>query len=565
MSEREPSPLRRAIVAVRRGGVAELALALRRRRRLAQLRSMDSARQYRAFLRRHFGHGIPNARPCDARWKVFVLGASGDAGLDATRASLREAGAPATLELVPPGTPLPPAGDVDFVTAVAAGDRFVPGALAALTHAARHAGADVLSYADEDRVDSNGERTRPLLKPAWSPLLSLTWPGTYPGSPAAVPAALFHAAQGASEAPHSWVSLVLGAAAAADRVCHLPVPLLSRVDRAGDPLLGTEAHRLDAARASQRRRGWGVDVEPGDRPGIARLRGVSAATATISVIVPTRDLPDLFVPLADELVRRREESRLELIFVDHLTTDPRAAAQLTALASSGAARVLRDDGPFNYSRLVNRGAREATGELLLLLNNDVELPRENWIEPLARAATLPGVAAAGTLLRYPDGIVQHGGIALGIGTVAGHLGKRDSVRHDLPWVGVDVAREVSAATAACLMIRREDFVAAGGFDERELGVSYNDVDFCLRLQAAGRRVVYEPAAALVHHETKTRDPVVDPRETRAVRERWGRRLDEDPYVPPGAWRLDEEAHLELWDRRSFLPRVLRADGTALDA
>jgi GT2 family glycosyltransferase len=193
-------------------------------------------------------------------------------------------------------------------------------------------------------------------------------------------------------------------------------------------------------------------------------------------------------------------------------------------------------GPFNFSDLSNRGAAAATGPVLLFLNNDVEVLEPGWLGEMVRHALRPDVGAVGAKLLYPDRTIQHGGVVLGLDTVLGHghLGMPDS--DPGYFARMVLAHEVSAVTGACLAIRAEVFAAMGGFDAQVLRVAFNDIDLCLKLRAAGYRIVWTPFARLVHHESKSRGPEDTPEkrarfdaELRALRERWGPQLRRDPY------------------------------------
>jgi GT2 family glycosyltransferase len=525
---------------------------MRRRIRSARLAGMPAAEQYGRWLALH---EAPSAS-CSEPFLVLVFSGPETTAEDVrvTERSVDAAGAPSRVLPVPPGAPLPDAEGEAKVVAVGAGDRFAPGALATLA-AAAGPGERSLAYADEDRAGPGGARVRPFLKPAWSPFLSLTLPAVYPGAPFVIPAATWRSvreAAGGTDAP--WPDAVLRAGEHADRITHVPRPLLTRRTAAGvDPLLGAPEAAAEAARRSVRRRGWTAALAAGSLPGTLRLHA-TGAVPPVSALLLTRDLPELLVPLGRSLLAQRERVPLDLVVVDHRTRDPRALAFLDHLAREGHARVLRDDGPFEYSRLVNLAAREATGDLLLLLNNDVEPLGEDWIETLAGAALIPGAGAAGPLLLYPDGTVQHGGVDLGVGTGVDHAGRHRPPEEEPPWVPVGVAREVSAVTGACLMIRRDAFRAAGGLDERRFPVSYSDVDLCLRLAAEGIATVYEPAARLVHHETRTRTPRLDPAEVRAFRRRWRARLEDDPHSAPARFRLAPSSWLDPWQRLPLRPR-----------
>jgi GT2 family glycosyltransferase len=187
----------------------------------------------------------------------------------------------------------------------------------------------------------------------------------------------------------------------------------------------------------------------------------------------------------------------------------------------------------------NLAAREAKGEVLLFLNNDIEVVAPNWIEAMLEHAQRPEVGAVGAKLVYPDGTVQHAGVVVGIGGFADH-----AFRHlDGGAPGylhlASLVRDVSAVTGACMMVRRQVFESLGGFDER-LRVAFNDVDFCLRLGERGLGVVYTPHAVLTHHESASRGALHPRSEYLFMRRRWGELVARgDPFYNPNL-TLDRE-------------------------
>src|SRR5207302_1634861 len=175
-------------------------------------------------------------------------------------------------------------------------------------------------------------------------------------------------------------------------------------------------------------------------------------------------------------------------------------------------------GPFNFARINNAAARAARGDFLLFLNNDVEVRTPGWMEAMLEQALRPEVGAVGARLLFPEGFVQHAGVVLGLGGIAGHPGRLLAPSSGGYHRSFDVVHDYSAATAACLLLRRALFLEAGGFDEDRLPVGFNDVDLCLRLRQRGLLIVYTPFAELLHHESLSRGPRVDDDEVRVMRE-----------------------------------------------
>jgi GT2 family glycosyltransferase len=225
--------------------------------------------------------------------------------------------------------------------------------------------------------------------------------------------------------------------------------------------------------------------------------------------------------------------------VDNQSADPEALAYLAKIAGHPAVRVLRHDRPFNYSAINNFAARQAQGEMLCLLNNDTEVISPDWLEEMAGHLLQARVGAVGARLLYPDGRVQHGGVAVGPGGCADHL-HADLARAEPGYCRrAVIAQELSAVTAACMLTWKHLYERLGGLNERALPVAFNDVDYCLRLQDAGYRVVYAADAELHHHESASRGIDSTRRERRrAVREvnymraQWRERMRHDPYYNP---------------------------------
>jgi GT2 family glycosyltransferase len=192
--------------------------------------------------------------------------------------------------------------------------------------------------------------------------------------------------------------------------------------------------------------------------------------------------------------------------VDNQSTDTDTLSYLTHLQESGTARILRYDAPYSWSGIHNASVPLANGQLVCLLNNDVEVIAPEWLREMVRHTLRPGIGVVGAKLLYKDGTVQHGGVILGIwGLGAGHSHKH--LPGDAPGYHgrAAVVHNISAVTGACMMFRKVLFEEAGGMDERNLPTSYNDLDFCLRLLEKGYRNVWTPYALLYHHESKTRD------------------------------------------------------------
>ena len=285
--------------------------------------------------------------------------------------------------------------------------------------------------------------------------------------------------------------------------------------------------------------GWQIVPRDDGLPFLRVLPPAPAAWPAVSIIIPTRDRADLMRTCLSSLARLAYPGRVEIIAVDNGSRDAEALALLATEAAAGRILLLRDDGPFNFSRLNNQAAVIATGDYLCLFNNDVEALDRDWLAIMMRHAVQPGVGAVGAQLLYPDGSIQHAGVAVGIGDAAGHVQRGiDPASHDhAAWHAI--TRQVSVVTAACLLVARQNFEAVGGLDEAGFAVAFNDVDFCLKLQASSLANIYCAESRLLHAESRTRprDNRSDQverfnRELALLQQRWGTAGRCDPHHSP---------------------------------
>ncbi|MEY2532074.1 MAG: hypothetical protein QOI96_2159, partial [Verrucomicrobiota bacterium] len=259
----------------------------------------------------------------------------------------------------------------------------------------------------------------------------------------------------------------------------------------------------------------------------------------VSIMIPMRDRVELLKQCVRSLRERTDYPRTEIIIVDNNSVEEETHRYLSELAASKTARVVEEHGPFNYSRLINRGVLEAKGEIVALLNNDVEAEDQSWLREMVSHAVRPEVGAVGARLWYPDGRMQHGGVTLGFGGVAGDPLSHLPRGHPGYWDRAILARNCSAVTAACMVMRKAVFMEVGGFNQVDLAVNFNDVEFCLHLLARGLQIVWTPYANLTHRESASRgykrsaaDQTQFSRETAYMQRRWGSELLCDPFYSP---------------------------------
>ncbi|HXA09327.1 MAG TPA: glycosyltransferase family 2 protein [Chthoniobacterales bacterium] len=255
-------------------------------------------------------------------------------------------------------------------------------------------------------------------------------------------------------------------------------------------------------------------------------------TKRIAIIIATRDRIDLLSRCISSITSKTSYPNYEIIVVDNESTSDEAREYFRNCEH----RVLPFNGPFNFSALNNLAVEQTTSPWLLFLNNDVEAIDNEWLTVMAEHVQRPEVGAVGARLLYPNDTVQHAGVVLGVGGIAEH-----AFRHfpaDAPGVSrqLQVTRNYSSVTGACLLTRRDVFEEVGGFDEERLPVTFNDVDLCLKMRRAGYLIVYTPFARLYHHESASRRRSVEALETEVMRERWPDLLERDPYYNPNLSR-----------------------------
>ncbi|SIO25905.1 Glycosyltransferase, GT2 family [Paraburkholderia phenazinium] len=302
------------------------------------------------------------------------------------------------------------------------------------------------------------------------------------------------------------------------------------------------------------RRGVAASVEWITR-GYHAHYSLPATLPLVSLIIPTRNALKLMRQCIDSIVGKTTYSNYEIIVVDNGSDDPEALRYFESLGEDARIRVLRDDSPFNYSALNNSAVAQARGELVALINNDIEVISPDWLSEMVSLALQPGVGAVGAKLYYPNDTLQHGGVVLGIAGVAGHANKH-AQRPAYGYFGrTCLIGSYSAVTAACLVIRKSIYQEVGGLNEKDLTIAFNDIDFCLRIREAGYRNVWTPYAELYHHESATRGDEINPQrrvqfltEIAYMQQRWGEVLSRDPAYSPNL-TLDYEDFSLAWPPR----------------
>lgn len=414
-----------------------------------------------------------------------------------------------------------------------------------------------LIYSDEDKIDNNGHRFDPYFKSNFNYELMLAQ-NMVCHFMTVEKKLLDDVGPLRSEFDGSQdydLTLRLVERLAPSEIVHVPRVLYHWRACEGSTAISTDnkSYALDAARRAVAehllRTGLKGEVGPALIPHYNRVKfALPEPAPLVSIVIPTRDKYELISLCLHSILTQTRYPNYELIVVDNGSTDERVKNLYQGVASKRV-RVVDASMPFNFSKLVNVGVKQSQGSIILLLNNDIEVLHDDWLDELVSHAVRDGVGAVGAKLLYPDGRAQHNGVIIGIGGVAGHSHK--FFPKDAPgYFGrAQLHQELSGVTGACLAIKRSVWEKVGGFDE-ELTVAFNDVDFCLRVQAAGYRNVWTPHAVLTHHESASRGLEDNPhkqarfeREVQYMFNRWGESLQHDRNYNPNLSLVHEDFSL----------------------
>ena len=425
-------------------------------------------------------------------------------------------------------------------------DTLEPDALYEIVKAINDTGADVL-YTDEDKVSMDG---RHYFDPNFKPDFNLfrLRENNYICHIFVVKKSLTDETgllrsefDGAQD-----FDFILRCCEKARKITHIPKVLYHwrcHMDStAADP--SSKAYAYEAGRKAVRehyqRLGIDAKVEMTERPGWYRSHVKVQGNPLISVIIPNKDHTDDLELCLFSMTRKSTYRNYEILIVENNSEKEETFEYYRKLPDRyPKARVLTWEKEFNYSAINNFAAKEAKGEYLLFLNNDVEILTPDWMEEMLQNCQQENVAAVGAKLYYPDDTIQHAGVVLGLGGIAGHIMCRAS-KEDPGYFGRMISvQEISAVTAACMMVKKSDFDAVGGLDET-FQVAFNDIDLCMKFRAAGKKIIFTPYAELYHYESKSRGLEDTPekqfrfdKEVKRFQEKWAQQLEMgDPYYSP---------------------------------
>jgi GT2 family glycosyltransferase len=417
-----------------------------------------------------------------------------------------------------------------------------------------------LVYSDEDRIEDDAlgrtQHHTPFFKPAFDPdlLRSINYICHFVALRRDLLAELGGLREGFDGAQDHELLLRVALRLAATEVYHIARILYhwrvtpGSVSTTAAQREAIETHMLEAVNASLRAAELPAearrheDPDGADRPFATRLHWRMPTPApSVCIIVPTRDRLDLLGPCIESVLSTAGEyaGSLRLLVLDNDSVEPATFAWFESAERDPRVRILSHPGPFNWSGINNAAARASQEDVLIFLNNDTAARSRGWVGELVAHAMRPDVGAVGARLLYADGTIQHAGVVLGVEGVAGHDGVGEAAHRGGYFGRSHLLRSAAAVTGACLATRRTLFDAVGGFDEHHLKIAFNDIDYCMKLRAAGYRIVYNPFAVLYHYESKSRGREVSAAqqlrhqsEAAAFRARWGDSIWEDPYYNP---------------------------------
>jgi O-antigen biosynthesis protein len=436
----------------------------------------------------------------------------------------------------------------EFVALLDHDDELHPDALAHVAAAIDGAPDVDYVYTDEDKIDLAGRHSMPFFKPDWSPERLRTQ--MYTCHLSVMRRSLVEAVGGFDpefEGSQDW-DLVLKVTERARAIVHIPRVLYHwrMLETSAAAAAAAKPWAFEAgARAVQahcERTGLPAEVAQDTAdPGVLHLRPKLDEQPLVSIVMPTggqvRDVRFepvvLVLNCVRSIVERSTYDNYEIVCVVDDSVDPAVIDELRGIAADRL-RLVRFTGPFDFSAKVNLGAVNGEGEHLLLLNDDIEVTTPDWLERMVMYSAREEIGAVGGRLLWGDGRLQHVGVSFEHG-LPGHLYRGFSGDFSGYMNDVLIARDCLAVTGACLMTRRDVFEELGGLTT-EFPVNFNDVDYCLKLHASGRRIVYDPDLILFHFESSSRSPEVEKWEFERLVDRWRRVAAVDPYDNPNLHR-----------------------------
>lgn len=409
-------------------------------------------------------------------------------------------------------------------------------------------------YSDEDKINEEGEFEQAHFKPQWNPDLLYSHNyichlGVYKKSLLDQIGGFRVGVEGSQD-----YDLLLRAVKVcnAQNIIHIPYVLYHwRIAPGSTALAGSEKNYTDIAGLKALQEHFSdqpiVDVEAGLLSNTYKVNWpIPEEPPLVSIIIPTKNAWELVKQCLDSLYELTAYEHFEVLLVDNQSDDMRSLNYFNELIKEDKIRLLRYNDVFNYSAINNYAVTQAKGEIIVLMNNDIEILTPNWLTEMVSHCLRDDIGCVGAKLYYPNNTIQHAGVVLGIGGVAGHSHKYFPKNHPGYFKRLSIIQNYSAVTAACLAVKKSIFDEVGGLNEKNLAIAFNDVDFCLRVQELGYRNLWTPYAEMIHHESVSRGGEDTPEkqarfanEVDYMKQAWGEQLMIDPCY--SSWlSLDRE-------------------------
>jgi glycosyltransferase involved in cell wall biosynthesis len=451
----------------------------------------------------------------------------------------------------------------EFVALLDHDDLLAEHALYCMALAINHSPNAQVLFSDEDKIDEFGKRYEPHFKSDWNP--DLFFSQNYVSHLGVYKRDLLQAIGGFREGvegsqdqdlllrclPHIKVG----------EIVHIPHVLYhwralegSTALESGEKSYTTEAG-IKALRDYFDSQGLAsVKVEANSVPNTYRIKWpIPQPEPMVSLLIPTRDRRDLVEVAVRSILKKTTYNNYEILILDNGSVESETLAFFNTVQNEDIrVRVIRYDHPFNYSAINNFGVEHAKGDLIGLINNDVEVINPDWLGEMVSHAVRPEIGCVGAKLYYSNDTIQHGGVILGIGGVANHSHKNTFRNFPGYFSRLVCTQNYSAVTAACLIVQRTIYEKVSGLDEVNLKVAFNDVDFCMKVREAGYRNLWTPYAELYHHESVSRGAEDTPMklarfrsEVEFMKKKWGNKLTLDPYYNPNLTNDGEDFSLKI--------------------
>ena len=410
----------------------------------------------------------------------------------------------------------------------------------------KHSDADIV-FSDEDKIDERGLRYEPYFKSDWNP--DLFYSQNFVSHLGIYRRKLINEIGGfrlGYEGSQDYdLALRVVERTSKDKIRHIPFILYHWRAISGSTALavGEKNYAHEVARKALRshfeRLGTKVQITNGIGAYHRVIYEIPKPAPLVSLIMPTRDRLEFLRRSAKDILQATDYANVELIIVDNHSEQRDTITFLKNIQSDRRVRVLKYDRPYNFSAINNMAVREANGNIIGLVNNDIGVINPGWLTEMVSHAVRQEIGAVGAMLYYPNNTIQHAGVVLGIWDVAAHI-HRYLPRGTGGYFGrAALIQNFFAVTAACILMRRSIFEEVGGLDEDNLPVAFNDIDLCIKIHKHGYRILWTPYAELYHYESATRGSDHTPeqlprfiKEVNYMKQRWNDILSNDPYYSP---------------------------------